>query len=115
MATDKKKKVYEERELELSDGREITVRPLPISALKKVMSRWREMNDLDKDATEIDVLEIMFDCAFITISTLNENFDDEEELEDVLDSDTMNVVLDVGAGIKMGAGEEDPKVSPTKA
>lgn len=102
------KKIYEEHEFTLMNDKNVVVRPLPIKPLRKFMQEWEKIQKMDKDATEVDLVDIMFECAYIVISTFNEEVT-KSELEDALDMKTMEKVLAVGGGIQTGA-DVDPKV-----
>ena len=100
-------KVYTEKEFILIGGKNVLVKPLPIKPLRQFMETWAKMEKLDKDATEIDMVDIMFECAYIVIAAFNEDVT-REQLEDTLDMKTMQQVLALGGGIQTGA-DEDPK------
>jgi hypothetical protein len=100
------KKVYDERTYALMDGTEVTVRPLPIKTLRTFMEAWSKMETLDKEATEVDLVNIFFNCAFIIVSQFNEDVT-FEMLEESLDMKTMEQILELGGGIQTGG--DDPK------
>lgn len=101
-------RIYEERQFILMDDTEITVRPLPIKPLRKFMKKWSEMENLGTDATEDDLVNIMFECAYIVVSNFNSEVS-KTALEESLDMKTMEKVLALGGGIQTG-DEVDPKV-----
>lgn len=103
------KKVYDEKEFLLMDGTAIVVRPLPIKPLRVFMETWNGVEKLDKDATEVDLVDIMFECAYIVVEQFNDEVT-KSQLEDSLDMKTMQEVLSLGGGIQTGA-EEDPKAT----
>jgi hypothetical protein len=101
------KKVYEERTYALMDGTEVTVRPLPIKALRTFMETWSQMEKFDKEATEVDLVNVFFECAYIVVSQFNEDVT-MEQLEESLDMKTMEQILELGGGIQTG-GDDSKK------
>lgn len=101
--------VYEEKVFKLMNGRDVTVRPLPIKPLRKFMEEWSKIGEIakNKDATEVDYIDQMFKCAYIVIEFFNEDVT-LDEIEDSLDSKTMERIIELGGGIKMFS-EADPK------
>lgn len=116
------KPVYQEREISLQDGTEVVLRPLPIARLKRFMAAWKAIADVPADD---DGLDIFVNCCGISLEhNFRDKFDelkasgDEKEagevlsekykdyLSDVLDLETMNVILEVCGGINLS----DPKL-----
>ena len=102
------KKIYEEEALELIDGTEVVIKPLPIKPLRKFMKRWNDMTTLGTDADDNDVIDIMFDCAVIVVETFNDV--ERDALEESLDMKTMQKILTIGGGIMTGE-DGDPKAA----
>lgn len=103
------KKVYEEKEFTLMNDTTVVVKPLPIKALRKFMETWNKVEGLEETATEVDLVDIMFECAYIVVSQFNEDVT-KDGLEGSLDMKTMQEILGLGGGIQTGA-EEDPKAT----
>jgi len=112
------KEAYDKVPLLLSDGTEVTLKPLVISRLKRFMIAFGEMKSLDKE-DETGSFDIFTSCAGIALEgELSSNFEttkadskkkDEnhisteyrEYLEETLDMETIYKVLEVCAGIKL--------------
>ncbi len=110
------KTVYDTETIELQDGREVTLAPLPIGLLRKFMKAWKNFNDV-KD--EDDAFNVYIDCCGVALSrhfssdfetTLTKEGLPEEEyknyLEDVLDVDTIFKIMEICGGLKLN----DPKL-----
>lgn len=113
---------YTAREVALQDGKDVILRPLPIGRLRRFMAAWEKIKDLGEGDDGFDIflncsgiaLEHEFKGTFDSLkATADEQKDGEflsEEyktyLEDVLDLETIYVILDVAGGIKLN----DPKL-----
>lgn len=110
------KTVYDEVDITLQDGKDITLVPLAIGRLKRFMKAWAEFANVKN---EDDAFDVYINCCGIALekafveqfpdSRDNENFisqDYREYLEDVLDMDTIYKILDVCGGLKLN----DPKL-----
>ena len=116
--------VYETTEIELSDGTEVTLKPLNIARLRRFMAAWDGMKDVEPGSNES--LDVFLNCAgigledelskvealqgrFTTTKGKNGKVLDpkyQEYLEDVLDLDTIFLVLKVTGGLDL----QDPKL-----
>lgn len=115
-------KAYTAREISLQDDTDVTVRPLPIGRLRRFLEAWEAIKDLEDGD---DGFGVFINCCGIALeheykksgkfdslkAPVNENGDflsDEykEYLEDVLDLETIYVILEVAGGIKLN----DPKL-----
>lgn len=88
-------KVYETIELELLDGRVVTVKPLNIKTLRLVMKEWSKAQDAK---SEDEFLEVLVNCTSIAMKQLDPETSDVEEN---LDLQTMYKILEVAADIKL--------------
>lgn len=109
-------------EIALQDDTDVTIRPLPIGRLRRFMEAWKEIGNVDNDD---DGFEVFINCSGIALEHefkgkfdalkasaaerqngefLSEEY--KEYLEEVLDLETIYVILDVAGGIKLN----DPKV-----
>lgn len=114
--------VYNKEVIELQDGTEVTLRPLPIGRLRRFMDAWLKFEEAK---TNDDGYNVFINCAGIGIEHefkgkfdslkateaqrnegefLSEEY--KEYLEDVLDLDTIYKILDVCGGLKLN----DPKL-----
>lgn len=92
-------KVFETLVLELQDGTEVTIRPLPIKKLRKFME---VVKGLEESEDEILSMGILVDACAIAISVSKpELAADKEKLEDALDVPTMYKILEVAGGVKL--------------
>lgn len=112
-------------EIALQDDTDVTLRPLPIGRLRRFMDAWKEIANIGEDEDGYNVfvnccgiaLEHEFKGKFDALKAtaeqrekgefLSEEY--KEYLEDVLDLETIYVILDVAGGIKLN----DPKVVET--
>lgn len=95
-------RVYTTEEVELQDGTEVTLRPLPIKQLRKFMT---ELSDLGDAETEDESLDQLLGLA-VTCLEKNVAVAGRDDLEDVLDLPTIYKVIEVCGGVKLN----DPKL-----
>ena len=119
-------RAYKTEELSLQDDTDVVIKPLPIGPLRRFMDAWKHAQDLGPDD---DGFDIFVNCCGIA---LEKNFkvdpkfeknglkathaeaekgeylsaEYKEYLEDVLDIETIYVIMDVAGGIKLN----DPKL-----
>lgn len=122
------KRVGRTETIELSDGREVVLRPLNIKTLKKFMRKFRELQqDFDKDLTpeqvEEKIIDILVDCSAISLSDqLREETaylvnpeESREAFESLVDQDTVEYINEVCGGIVMrvngNAGDDEDLLS----
>jgi hypothetical protein len=115
-------RAYRVEELTLQDDTDVVVKPLPIGPLRRFMEAWKQVQDL---SPEDDGFHIYINCCGIALeknfkgkfdalkASASEQSDGEflseeykEYLEEVLDIDTIYVIMDVAGGIKLN----DPKL-----
>jgi len=95
--------VYEVLEVLLQDGTEVTVRPLDLKRLRKVMVVIDNMNKDSAAATELESLEYLIEATKISLEKqLPELVVDDEKFEDALDLPTMWKILEITAGLSLG-------------
>jgi len=109
--------VFDEKEISLQDGKDVTLRPLPIALLKKAMNAWNKIGDAEEETA---IFDVYVQCAGICISrefkddfektiatdgTLTKDY--REHLEDILDTPTIYEILEVCMGLKLN----DPKLA----
>ena len=110
------KTVYDAKVIELQDGTEVTLAPLPIGRLKRFMKAWQEFANIEDEDQAYDIyvnccgiaLEKNFADKFEKTSDAEKVLSDDyrEYIEDVLDMDTIYEILDVCGGLKLN----DPKL-----
>lgn len=115
-------KAYTAREISLQDDTDVTVRPLPIGRLRRFLEAWEVIKDIDEGD---DGFNIFINCSGIALehefkgkgkfdsvrAAVNEDGEFlspeyKEYLEEVLDLETIYVILEVAGGIKLN----DPKL-----
>ena len=102
-------KVYETIELELLDGRTITVKPLNLKNLRQVMKEWQKASEVK---SEDEFLDVLIECTSIAFKQFAPDLvaeDSEEEIEELVDLQTMYKILEVAADIKLN----DPNLVAT--
>lgn len=93
--------IYDTAELELEDGRVITIKPLSIKGLKKFMAVIKEM-DSDQIETEEDAMDIFIKAAMVCLEKTDpELAHDREKFEDSVNVPTMMKILEVCGGLKL--------------
>lgn len=91
--------IYDTIELELQDGRKVTVKPLSIKLLRKFMEVMRTM---DADGTEEENLDVLVSACGVALQRqIPEVEANTELLEDILDVPTMWKIIEIAGGIKM--------------
>lgn len=100
-------KVFTVEELELQDGRTVTIKPLTIKRLRKFMKIIGQLNEMenpeDSEEQEDATIELMIDACVIALEQNNpEVASNREALEDALDVPTMWKILEVSGGVSMG-------------
>lgn len=117
-------KAYSVREVSLQDDTDVVLRPLPIGRLRRFMDAWEAIKDVDPEKGD-DGFDVFINCCGIALensfkgkfdalkATVEEQENGEflspeykEYLLDVLDLETIYVILEVAGGIKLN----DPKL-----
>lgn len=114
-------KAYTAKDVSLQDDTDVTVRPLPIGRLRRFLKAWEQIKDVEEGD---DGFNVFIDCCGIALEheykgtgkfdSLKASADsgaflsDEyrEYLEEVLDLETIYLILEVAGGIKLN----DPKL-----
>lgn len=118
--------VYKKKEIELQDGTEVLLRPLPIARLRRFMKAWDGMQNVNVEEDE-DGFTVLINCAGISLEDTFKKlgkFDAlkaspeaaekgeflspeyKEYLEEVLDIETIYEILDICGDLKLN----DPKL-----
>lgn len=96
--------VYDVIELVLQDGTEVTVRPLDLKRLRKVMKVIEEMNAATVAESDTDTLDFLIAATRISLEKqLPDLVKDEDKFEEAMDLPTMWKILEVAAGVSMGS------------
>jgi hypothetical protein len=105
--------VYTTKAITLQDETDIVLKPLPIGRLRRFMKAWKKFEGVDDDGENsldvfIDVSGIALEPHFATKfeelkgkgdEVLSESY--REYLEEVLDMDTIYMIIEVCAGMKL--------------
>jgi len=92
-------KIYETIEIELLDGRNITIKPLSIKNLRELMKVWEKAQEAEN---EIAFLDVVSECARIAFRQFAPDLAENKDVfEDAIDLQTMYKVLEVAADIKL--------------
>lgn len=112
---------FKKTEISLQDGHDVTLRPLPVARLRRFLEAWEAgTGDNTEDGFEAFInccgiaLEHEFKGKFDALKATVEGREKgeflsteyREHLEEVLDLDTIFVILEVAGGIKLN----DPKL-----
>jgi len=94
--------VYDIVEIQLSDGTEITLRPLPIKQLKKFMDVVNSMQ-AEENQSEAAAMDVFADAAMICLSALGRTDlgTNKDKFEEVIEVPTMMKILEVAGGLKL--------------
>lgn len=98
--------VYETIELELLDGRTITVKPLNLKNLREVMKEWQKASEVQN---EDEFLDILINCTTIAFKQFAPDLAEKESIEEAVDLQTMYKILEVAADIRLN----DPNLVAT--
>lgn len=112
--------VYDSKTIRLQDETDVTLVPLPLGRLKRLMDAWEEgFAGLGKDAREVDVFPIYLTCCGIALEKeVKSKFEKTSEkdgtlteeyvawLEDTLDQDTVFEILERCGNLRL----RDPKL-----
>ena len=92
--------IYTEETLTLSDGTEITVRPLKISLLKPFMKKFEGVAEVAEDNEKS--VNLLLECVQIAMKQFKpELAEDIKVLEDVLDLPTIYKIVEAASGIRL--------------
>lgn len=93
--------VYEVVDIQLSNGEEISVRPLTIKNLKKFTKVIAKLDD-PEIKTEDDAMEVFIEAAMVCMEQFAPDLAlDKEKFEDVIEVPTLMKILEVAGGLKL--------------
>jgi len=94
--------VYDIVDIELSDGSQITLKPLPIKQIRKFMEVIQTMDD-PANADENAAMDIFIKAAMICLETSArpELGTDRDQFENVIEIPTMMKILEICGGLKL--------------
>lgn len=92
--------VHEAHKIKLIDGKEINVRPLKISLLRKFMKEFEGIGAVAEDNQKS--IDLLMKCVVIAMEQYGEGLDiDLTTLEDNLDLPTVYEIVEMASGIKL--------------
>lgn len=93
--------VYDVVEIELGDGTNVILKPLPIKQLKKFMAVIKEI-ELPENESEEAAMEVFIKAAMVCLEAVKSPLaEDKDKFEEVIDTPTMMKILEVCGGIKL--------------
>jgi hypothetical protein len=93
--------VYEVVDIQLSNGEEISIRPLTIKNLKKFTKVVAKLDD-PKVKTEDDAMEVFIEAAMVCMEQFAPDLAaDKEKFEDIIEVPTLMKILEVAGGLKL--------------
>ena len=92
--------VHEAHNITLIDGKEINVRPLKISLLRKFMKKFEGIGAVAEDNDKS--INLLMECVLIAMEQYGEGLDiDLTTLEDNIDLPTVYAIVEAASGIKL--------------
>ncbi len=92
--------LYDTVEIELQDGRQVKLKPLPIKYLRDFMEVVTKLDDVKNEKEAIDIF--IDACAIALKRSLPDLAGNREALEEALDVPTIWKIIEVCGGIKLG-------------
>lgn len=99
--------IYDVKNIILLDGVEVYATPLKIKYLREFMNKFNEIKDVSND---LESIQIMTECSLICMKQYRPDIKTVEEVEDVVDLETIYDILEAAAGIKFKNTEEPEHV-----
>jgi len=92
--------VYDVLEIKLSNGEDVTIKPLSIKNLRKFMEIIKKL-DSEDIKTEEDAMEIFIEAGILCLTQFKpELAEDREKFEEVIEVPTLMKILEVAGGMK---------------
>ena len=113
------KEAYDKVDLRLSDETDVTLKPVNIIRLKRVMKAFGELQDTNPESKDFENFDILVACAGICLEEdkeFREQFEEvkpekkgeqhisdvyREYLNEVLDMETIFSIIEAGTGMKL--------------
>lgn len=94
-------KVYDEVEIELTNGDVITLRPLPIKQLRKFMEVIKKLSD-ESIEDETEAMNVFIDACMICMEKIKPELSKDRDLfEESIEVPTMMKILEIAGGLKL--------------
>lgn len=93
--------INEPKEITLSDGTTLTVRPLKISLLRDFMKKFTSIEEVAEDNDKS--MDILMECVSIAMRQYKpELAEDPSKLEEILDLPTVYQIIEEASGVALG-------------
>ena len=93
--------VYDQIEIQLTNGDVINVRPLPIKNLRKFMDVIKKLDDSDIE-DETAAMDVFIEACMVCMEVIKpELAKDKEIFEESIEVPTMMKILEVAGGLKL--------------
>jgi len=93
--------VYEIVDIQLSNGEDISIRPLTIKNLKKFTEVVKKLDD-PNITTEEQAMEIFIEAAMVCMRQFKPELSEDKELfEDIIEVPTLMKILEVAGGLNI--------------
>jgi hypothetical protein len=93
--------VYEVVDIQLSNGQDISIKPLTIKNLKKFTEVVKKLDDANI-TTEEQAMEIFIEAGMVCMAQFSPELSQDKELfEDIIEVPTLMKILEVAGGLKM--------------
>ena len=97
-------KIYETYEIKLIDNSKIIVGPLKIFYLRQFMDKFNETHNVSKEEN----LDILIECCLIAMQQYRPEIKTIEQIEDILDMNSLYKLIEYCAGIKLQVDDSEP-------
>jgi len=93
--------VYDQIEIQLTNGDVINVRPLPIKNLRKFMDAIKKLDDSDIE-DESAAMDVFIEACMICMEVIKPELSKDKEIfEESIEVPTMMKILEVAGGLKL--------------
>jgi hypothetical protein len=94
-------KVYDEVEIELSNGDVVTLKPLPIKQLRKFMEIIKKLNE-ENIEDETEAMEVFVEACMVCMEKIKPELSTDRDLfEESIEVPTMMKILEIAGGLKL--------------
>lgn len=96
-------KIYDTATITLLDNSEVVLTPLKLKYLRRFMDAFEDLKNTSNDYEAIEQLSL---CAAIAMQQYRPDIKSIEEFEDLVDIESIYIILDVSAGIKINPNKD---------
>lgn len=105
-------KIYDLSIVELIDGTQVEVTPLKIKYLREFMVEFEQVKEAKNDD---EAIQALVNCSVVIMKQLFPAIKTANDLEDLMDLETMYEILDISAGIKVKPDSTEVKKEATES